>query len=182
MKDVPISQTIVETERLLLRFFTENDYEHLYKLHTDKDVMKLYPGGIKTKEQIQQDLDSYISHQQKYAFSKWVCILKETEEFLGRAGIAYIDSGEVEVGYLFLPEYWGNGYATEALRAILKWTFINTNISKLIGFTHTENIASKMVMKKSGMNFYKRDLCEGLNSDFYSIVKPDLPFPKNPSS
>jgi RimJ/RimL family protein N-acetyltransferase len=160
---------ILETSRLYFRAFTPQDLDIYYQIRGNNEVMKYIPGGARTIEDTQQDLLDEIEHQQKYGFSKWACFLEETNEFIGRAGFSMLDSKEVEVGYGFLPEYWGNSYATETLSALLNYSKININTSKILGFTHPDNMVSKKVLEKSGMKFFKQELADNFLCDFYSL-------------
>jgi RimJ/RimL family protein N-acetyltransferase len=158
---------IVESERLYFRPFTENDFELLYQMRGSPVVMQYIPGGARSYKQVRQDLLEAIAHQVKYGYSKWACFLKSTDEFVGRAGFSRMDNGQVEVGYGFLPEYWGQGFATEALTALLAWAGDNIDIPELTAFASKDNLASKRVLKKCGMQFYKQDLVKDMPCDFY---------------
>ena len=142
---------ILETKRLYLKPFTDNDFELLYKIRSSAEVMKYISSGVRTSEQVNQELSEEIAHQQKYGYSKWACFDKVSNEFVGRAGFSMMDNGQVEVGYGFLPEYWGKGYATESLNALLKWGLANIDSPEIIAFTSSENLASKRVIEKCGM-------------------------------
>jgi|GEM_PF-560485 [ribosomal protein S5]-alanine N-acetyltransferase len=153
------SQTILETERLYYRPFAEADLEQLYQLYSDKEVMEHIPmekamGKKIDKTAIKEMLDFYIRHQQEYGYSHWAAFEKETDEFVGRIGIHKEKKpSTVMAGYIIRKEFWGKGYATESMRAIIDWAFSNTDVSKIIGATVPEHRASIRVMEKVGMQF-----------------------------
>jgi RimJ/RimL family protein N-acetyltransferase len=78
-----------------------------------------------------------------------------------------MENGQVEIGYGFLPEYRDKGYATETLDTMLKWAFINIYVPEIIAFSHKDNLASKRVIEKCGMKFYKQEFVENVPYDLY---------------
>lgn len=91
----------IETNRLILRDYTMDDYEALYEIMSDSETMRYYPKPFdeeKTRNWIQFNLDNY----RKYGFGLWAVILKETDEFIGDCGITLQNiDGEMlpEIGY-----------------------------------------------------------------------------------
>lgn len=159
---------LLSTQRLGLRPFTLDDASLLHQLHSDARVMQYIPCGVRTLAETHIDIQNDIKHQEKYGFSKWAVFSRESGDFVGRAGWAWIESGEVEVGFKFLPHYWDKGLATEVLQALLLWG--KTHISfPLIGFAYPENIASLRVMKKTGMVYVREDEYEGKKIIVYAI-------------
>ena len=76
--------------------------------------------------------------------------------FVGWAGLAYLpEFDEIDLGYRFLPEYWGKGIATEASHAILAYGFEELKLSRIIAIALKEHSASIKVMEKVGMEFDK---------------------------
>lgn len=159
---------ILTTERLMLRPFTLKDKEFLFKLHSDPIVMQYVPSGVQTRAEALFQLREDIAHQQKYGFSKWAMFLKYTGEFIGRAGWAWMETNEVEVGFKLLPEYWNNGFATEVLKGLLTWGKANIQFP-LIAFAYPENKASINVLVKAGMIYLRQDNYGGKQIIVYSI-------------
>ncbi|MBT8301112.1 MAG: GNAT family N-acetyltransferase [Maribacter sp.] len=148
---------IIETERLLLREITLDDKEALFKLHSDPEVQK-YTGEpvVKSIEEIKKAIETRIIHYKEYGFGRWATILKSGKQFIGWAGLAYLpEFDEIDLGYRFLPEYWGLGIATEASRAILNYGFDSLKLKKIVAIAMKENKASIRVMEKAGMGFDK---------------------------
>lgn len=161
-------ENILSTQRLSLRPFTLNDLDLLYKLNSDPVVMQYIPSGVRTIEETYIDLQDDVAHQEKHGFSKWAVFLKDSSKFIGRAGWAWMETTkEVEVGFRLLPQYWGNGFATEILEALLSWGRINISFP-LIAFTYPENSASIHVLEKVGMIYAGRDKYEGREIIVYS--------------
>lgn len=150
-------KTLIETERLLLREITLDDKEALFKLHSDPAVQK-YTGEpvVESIEEIEKAIRTRIDDYGKYGFGRWATFLKNGMQFVGWAGLAYLpEFDEIDLGYRFLPEYWGLGIATEASRAILTYGFDSLKIRKIIAIALKENKASIRVMEKVGMEFDK---------------------------
>jgi len=150
-------KNLIETERLLLREITLDDKEGLFKLYANPEVQK-YTGEpvVESIEEIEKAIKIRISDYKKYGFGRWATILKNGMQFLGWAGLAYLpEFDEIDLGYRFLPEYWGSGIATEASRAILNYGFDHLELKKIIAIAMKENKASIRVMQKIGMEFDK---------------------------
>ncbi|SEM32016.1 Protein N-acetyltransferase, RimJ/RimL family [Aquimarina amphilecti] len=150
-------KVLIETERLLLREITLDDKEELFKLHSNPAVQK-YTGEpvVKSREEIKKAIESRIINYKKYGFGRWATILKKEKKFVGWAGLAYLpEFDEIDLGYRFLPEYWGLGIATEASHAILKYGFDFLKLKKIIAIAFKDNEASIRVMEKVGMEFDK---------------------------
>lgn len=148
---------MIETERLLLRKITLEDKEDLFKLHRHPEVQK-YTGEsvVETIEEIEIAIQTRTDNYTKYGFGRWATFLKKEMRFVGWAGLAYLpEFDEIDIGYRFLPEYWGQGIATEASHAILKYGFETLKIKKIIAIALKENKASIRVMEKIGMKFDK---------------------------
>lgn len=149
--------TLIETERLLLREITLDDKEDLFRLHALPEV-QIYTGEpvVESIEEIEAAIQGRIEDYQKYGYGRWATFLKGEMQFVGWAGLAYLpEFDEIDLGYRFLPEYWGLGIATEASRAILTYGFDILKIKKIIAIAMKENKASIRVMEKVGMEFDK---------------------------
>lgn len=103
--------------------------------------------------------------------------LKHNMEFIGWSGLAYLPEFDaIDLGYRFLPEYWGKGLATEASLAILDYGFNTLNIETIIAIAMPENRASTRVMEKVGMRFDKLAPYDPGMEDvaWYSMTKSDF--------
>ena len=85
-------------------------------------------------------------------YGHWGCVLKETQAIIGFCGLKYLPSlDEVDVGFRFLPQYWGQGFATEACSASIAFGFEILGLRCIIGLVLSENIPSIRVLEKVGM-------------------------------
>jgi len=150
-------KNLIETERLVLRKISLEDKEELFRLHSNPEVQK-YTGEpvVKSVEEIEEAIRTRIIDYEKYGFGRWATILKKEKQFVGWAGLAYLpEFDEIDLGYRFLPEYWGSGIATEAAHAILAYGFDQLELKRIIAIAMKENRASIRVMEKIGMEFDK---------------------------
>jgi RimJ/RimL family protein N-acetyltransferase len=149
-------KVILETDRLLLRQYVEEDAEAFFRLNTDPEVLRFVPDQPPPSvEQARQLLiDHPIADYWKHGFGRGACILKNTGEQIGFAGLKYLhELAEVDVAYRFLPLYWGRGLATEVARASLRYGFAELGLSRIIGLAMPENIASVRVLQKVGLRY-----------------------------
>ncbi|MEN8788745.1 MAG: GNAT family N-acetyltransferase [Flavobacteriaceae bacterium] len=161
-------QIIIETERLILREMVMADARDMLRLYSIPEVQK-YTGEdvITNLEGIHQIIKEKINDYELYGYGRWVAILKDGQQFIGWAGLAYLpEFGEIDLGYRFLPEYWGAGFATEASKAILNYGFNKLKLEKIIAIAMKENKASIRVMEKAGMQFDKFAPYEPGGEDF----------------
>lgn len=146
---------VLETPRLVLRAFTLDDVDAMYQLMTVPQVIR-YVGN--TPAQSPQDTLDYL-HQhplrdyQIYGYGRFACIWKETGQVIGFSGIKYLeDIQETELGYRFLPEFWGRGLATEAGQAVIQFAQA-LGLKRLVAVIHPDNAGSQHVAVKLGFEF-----------------------------
>ena len=149
---------IIETERLILREMVLDDAEDMLRLHSVPEVQKYTGEAIITSlDEIKEKIKKLRTRDyERHGFGRWATLLKDEMQFTGWAGLKYLPQfDEVDLGYRFLPEFWGKGIATEASRAILKYGFDQLKLKKIIAIAMKEHVASIRVMQKVGMEFYK---------------------------
>lgn len=118
----------IETERLSLREMKESDFDALYKVLADSDIMQHYPYAFdenRVINWIQRNIERY----RIFGFGLWAVCLKETGEMIGDCGLTMqFINGEIkpEIGYHIRADKQRNGYAKEAAIAVRDWTFNNT--------------------------------------------------------
>ena len=162
---------ILETERLIFRPFTPDDFDIMLELHSDPEVQR-YIGGMFGAEGVRQRLDHYMRDQAEFGFSKWKAYLRDGT-FVGRAGVSWdADLGERELGYTFARAVWGQGLASEAARGIVDWMWANTDAPDIAAFAVKENLASRRVLEKVGMVFECDRESHGDLCAFYRMRRP----------
>ncbi len=148
--------TIIETDRLILRQWRESDLDGLAAMMADADHAQ-YIGGQKTREESWRLLAAFIGHQQLRGYGLWVMEDKATGAFAGRAGVWYPHGWpEIEVGWGVALPFLRRGYATEAGAVAARWAFEHLGLDHVISIIHEDNHASKGVAAKLG-EVYDRD-------------------------
>jgi len=144
---------ILETERLILREYTPDDFDALYAIVGDAETMKHFPKPYDergTKYWISWSQQHYAEH----GFGFWAVILKETGELIGNCGLTMqIIDGESlpEIGYHFRRDCWNRGYAKEAAAGVRDWAFANTEYPALYSYMTKGNEASVRTAAAVGM-------------------------------
>ena len=148
---------MIETERLLLREYTMDDFAALYEIMSDAETMQHYPAPFdetRTRRWIEWNRENY----SKYGFGLWAVVLRENNEFIGDCGITIqnIDGKLLpEIGYHINKKYWKQGFASEAAQAVRDWAFENTNYQSLYSYCKYTNVASYKTAEAIGMRFEK---------------------------
>lgn len=164
-----------ETARLTHRAFTEADAEDVFALNSDPNVIR-YTGEppIASVEEARRFLAAYPDFD-VVGYGRWACILKSTQSVIGFCGLKYLPDLEVtDVGFRFMPQYWGQGIATEACIACLQFGFDEIGLKSIHAFVMPENLASIRVLEKSGMQFDGEFLYEEIPTYRYVIDNPRL--------
>lgn len=147
---------VMETPRLLLRAFVDDDCEHMIKNWISNPKVQFEYGEpiYTTKSQVQALLNEWKTNYATLDFYRWAIIEKECSENIGQIAFCrvYADCKTAEIEYCIGEKFWGNGYALEALSAVIDFTFLHTDFHKLEAFHHMDNIASGRVLQKSAMH------------------------------
>lgn len=141
---------LAETERLYFRHFTIADAELLFNMHQHEEVTR-YTGDTipwSSVEAVQMILRELIMPQYELGIGRWAVHRKIDDAFIGWCGLKKISEG-YDLGYRFLPHYWGMGYATEASGALLNIA-MDKGFSPIIGRCAKANTASWRVLEKIG--------------------------------
>ena len=144
---------ILETPRLRFRRLTEDDFDNLCTILQDPQAMYAYEHAF-SDEEVREWLDRQLARYQEYGFGLWAVLHKDTDEFIGQAGLTMQDcDGEqvLEIGYLFRRAYWHQGYATEAARALKQYAFDTLGAQRVYSIIRDTNIASQKVAMRNGM-------------------------------
>jgi ribosomal-protein-alanine N-acetyltransferase len=155
---------VLETERLVLRRLLPDDLPALHALYRDPVVRRYFPDGTRTLEETREELTWFRNgHPRRPELGLWATVERDTGAFLGRCGLLpwTIDGvAEVELAYLIEPARWGEGFATEAARAIVRHAHEVLRIERLICLIDPENLASVRVAQKVGMRFDRHHVDE----------------------
>ena len=167
---------IIETNRLLLRTFTEEDAALIYELNLDPDVIRYTHDPIKDLAHASEILEKVIIPQYAlYNHGRWAVHVKTTLEFLGWCGLKYLaESNEIDLGYRFKKEGWGKGYATEAAYASIQYGFEKIGLQRIVARAEIDNIGSWKVLEKCGMTYIHDAEVDGYPVKTYEIFTPSV--------
>lgn len=170
---------IIETERLLLRTFTVEDAPLIYELNLDPDVTRYTGDPVKDLHHAQLILEQTILPQYAlYNHGRWAVLVKAelnstATGFIGWCGLKNRpERNEVDLGYRFIKNAWGRGYATEAAFACLKYGFENLNMQRVVGRAMPQNTASCRVLEKCGMQFIGEEVVDEHLARTYEALSP----------
>jgi RimJ/RimL family protein N-acetyltransferase len=155
-------EVFLETERLRLRRFVAADADLLFDLDSDPAVMRFLSGGPATPYDViaQQILPRFLRSYEQYAgLGYWAAIARSSGDFLGWFALHPQEGGradEVELGYRLRRAAWGQGYATEGARAVIRRGFAEFGVQRVVATTYEENLASRRVMEKAGLTLVRR--------------------------
>ncbi len=150
---------LIATPRLGIRKLVRADAEALYQLHANQKVQEFTGKPVISSFEditnaVRKMIDETLTNYKKYGYGRWMVTLKESGQVIGWNGLVYRENiGQVDLGYRFHPDYWGNGYATESSRAILDYGLHELGLSQIIAITMKENTSSIRVLEKVGMQF-----------------------------
>lgn len=143
------------TERLVLREFDELDWQAVHEYASDPEVVRYMEWGPNTEDESRNFIRQAIAYQQEqprrnYEFA---VVLKARDRLIGGCGIhvSNPDSREGWIGYCFNRHFWGQGYATEAARALLTFGFDRLKLHRVFATCDPANIVSISVLEKIGM-------------------------------
>lgn len=149
------------TTRLLLRPLQASDAPGLFELDSDPAVQR-YLGGIggPRPASVADSTAAICTSQANYAaggLGRWAVQLRATGEFMGWAGLKLV-AGPInsqrdfyDIGYRFLPRYWGQGYGYEAAQAWLTYGFEVLRLPRICAYADAENAGSRRILEKIGL-------------------------------
>ena len=144
------------SDRLVFREITSEDLSPIHALHSVPEVDEFNTLGIpKNREETKKVMQPDIDDQKEARRSRfcWKILLKENNRFIGLAGM-FLSNDRFKTGefyYKFFPEHWGNGYATETARRIIRWGFEEFKLHRIEAGVATDNKISARVLEKAGM-------------------------------
>ena len=168
----------IETERLILRDLLPTDDEGMFLLDSDPDVHKYL--GRKPVQNIEQCREVIEIIRQQYetnGIGRWAVIKKETGTFIGWSGLKLMKetingrNNFLDLGYRFIKQYWGKGYATETAIASAFYAWDVLKARELCGIAHIDNIASRKVLQSAGLRFIQNFDFNGDPYEWYEAKK-----------
>jgi RimJ/RimL family protein N-acetyltransferase len=162
----------VETPRLRLRPLEASDAQPFMEIHQDPDVIKYVlqgaaPGGITVAW---RNIAMMIGHWHLRGYGPWAVTEKATGDVIGRVGLWNPEGWPgIELGWIVRRSHWNNGFATEAARAALEWSWDNVDTDHIISVIQPDNARSIRVAEKIGECFERADVLNETTVHVYGI-------------
>ncbi len=168
----------LQTKRLGFRRWSEEDLDLAVGLWGDFEVTRLFDNrGQLTREQVQQRLFHEITTEQKHTIQYWPIFQLKNELHVGACGLRpYNDkNGILEIGFHICSNQWGNGFATEAARRIIRYAFEDLKVKGLFAGHNPKNGTSKHLLTKLGFRYTHNEYYEptGLEHPSYLLSDKD---------
>ena len=160
----------LETTRLMIRPYQVKDLQESFELMRNKEVLLYMHMDVMSLEEYSglfdwliQGYDKGLDEDFKYSFGVF---LKDTNTFIGWIGVGCLDfqRQDKEIYYLIGREYWGKGYASEAVAQLMHYCFNDIKLQRIVAKVDPGNVASKRIIEKLGLRF--EYVLENLQEDF----------------
>lgn len=158
----------LETERLILREFTFDDFDALFQILSDPETMQHYPKPF-DEQKVRGWIEWNIENYQVFGFGLWAVVLKETGGLIGDCGVTMQNIGgkiKPEIGYHIRRDLWRKGYAKEAAGKCRDWIFENTPFNTIYSYMKYTNIGSYSTAIANGMR-----LIDEFEDDVNTVTK-----------
>jgi [ribosomal protein S5]-alanine N-acetyltransferase len=164
---------ILETPRLILRPFREEDIDLMAALMANPDFMR-FSLGVYSREQTAAFIEKVLDWNRTGLPSQFALIIRSNGTLVGYCGFFHqvVDErNEIEIAYRLHPDYWNQGLATEAARAVRDHAFRDLKLPRVISLIHPDNIASRRVVEKTGMTRERETLFRGSPTIVFAISR-----------
>ena len=148
------------------------DIDGLLRIFSDPKVMKSFGVAPLNRTQMEKWVWRNIIHQEKHGYGLFTVIHKDDHVLVGDCGLEHMEvegQQEVELGYDFRSDYWGQGLASEAARAVRDFALFTLHIPRIISLIRPDNIASRKVSTKIGMKLEQDIMRGGEKYHIYSL-------------
>jgi RimJ/RimL family protein N-acetyltransferase len=163
----------IQTPRLTLIPLQPQDAAVLHRIYQSEGVLRYFPNlNPPALERVERFLATQHKHWEEHGYGDWGILPGGVGEIIGWAGLQYLpELDETEVGFLLDRPFWGRGYATEAAKASLDFGFEQVSLSQIIALVHPENMASRRVIEKCGMDYQDTIFIWGIKLRRYRISR-----------
>ncbi|MFN7930135.1 MAG: GNAT family N-acetyltransferase [Blastocatellia bacterium] len=148
----------LETDRLFLRELTPTDFDMMFEIFGDAETMLYYPQPF-SREMLETALQRQYKSYAENGYGLWAVILKSENKFIGDCGLLQQEVEgvqELEVGYHVNRKFWGQGFAPEAAKACFDYAFDVLGRQRMISMIRPENLPSRRVAEKNGLQIEKK--------------------------
>jgi RimJ/RimL family protein N-acetyltransferase len=167
------AQTVVETERLMLRKLTLDDAEFMLRLLNEPSfITNIGDRKVRTIEQARDYIMTYpFASYEQFNLGPYLIQSKETSSSIGICGYRKRESLEFpDIGYALLPEYCGQGYALEASIAVLRYGREFLRMTDILGLVNPDNSPSIRLLEKLGFTFLRAMRLEAESAEVHLYI------------
>lgn len=161
----------IQTERLVLEHFGHGDAPFIVSLLNQPSFLaNIGDKGVRDAADAKRYLDQGpLASYRRHGFGLFRVSLRDTLQVVGMCGLIRRDTlDDVDLGYAFLPGFWGRGYAEEAARASLNYGLDELRLPRVVAVITPGNVPSVRVVEKLGMTFRKK-VCLGPEEDVIDL-------------
>lgn len=162
---------LIETERLLVRPWREDDAEGAKAVYCDPEV-RFFTGGVYPAEKIEEFIRKRRESHAKGELRLLPVVEKSSGRIVGSCGFQPFDGGpEIEIGWMLARESWGKGYATEMSRAVLRYGLDEMKLPRVLASIDPRNTRSVAVVNRLGMTYWKTLFVYGRDMLMYEATQ-----------
>lgn len=163
----------IGTARLRLRPLQLDDVDDLHRLWTEPGVRQyLWDNEVIPRERTKSIIETSLASFETQRFGLWAVLPEAEAALIGFCGFWFFhEPPKLELLYGIAPAYWNRGLASEAAEAMMRYGFEKLKFERIEASTDAANLASSRVMEKAGMNFWKRESTNGLDTIYYAISR-----------
>jgi RimJ/RimL family protein N-acetyltransferase len=168
-----MSEVTLETERLILRMWRDDDFEHYAKICADPEVMRFLGGKAFDRTEAWRHMALMIGHWRLRGYGPWAVEEKSSGRFAGRLGFFNPEGWPgFEIGWTLGREFWGRGFATEGARRALAYAFTELDKDHVISCIHPDNAPSIRVAERLGEKLEGEAEILGIKVLVYGVDRP----------
>ena len=163
----------IRTQRLRLRPLRLGDLDDLYRLWVDRGVRRyLWDDHVISRDRARAEIERSMGSFERSGFGQWGVFRFRGRKLIGFCGLRHVGAmPEIELLYGLAPSCWGQGLATEAVRAVVVWGFAKCRLKRIVACADQYNAASFRVMAKAGMKFEKRTRVSNTELLHYAVSR-----------
>ncbi|MGA7273737.1 MAG: GNAT family N-acetyltransferase [Candidatus Udaeobacter sp.] len=166
----------LQTRRLILRSFLEEDVDVMGQLFANPDFMRFSLGVFTERKQTIAFIEKVMGWDRAGIPSQFAVVPRGQDAIIGYCGFFHhLEHGieDVEIGYRLNPDYWNRGLITEAARAVRDHGFRDRKLPRVISLVHPENVPSRRVAEKNGMKLEKEITFRGFPTLVYAMTREE---------
>lgn len=167
----------IETQRLILRKLEEADFDRMFLMDSDPEVMKYLGKPVINVDESKEAIKMIQKQYEENGVGRLAVIEKESGLMIGWSGLKLLKqpiNGHVntlDLGYRFIPEFWGKGYAIEAARASLEYGFNELEAEVIYAYADSGNTGSNYILKKLGFKNTEEFEDSGVKCFWYELKR-----------